>query len=232
MIVSFKHQFVFIKNTKTAGTSIELSLSRFCGAEDIVTPVAANDELLRPAGAIKPQRYQKPFPWKYSLQDFYRYATDETVRNQGINLYGPHSHAADVKNHLGAAVWNSLFKFTVERNPWDKAVSAYFFHRHLKNPDLDFEQFIREKSFYNSSSIYTDVNGQLLVDKVIRFEHLADELSEVCRQLHIPYDGLLPSAKGNLRKEKKHYREYYTDELKNIVADKCKNVIDLMGYTF
>ena len=38
MIISHKHKFIFIKTRKTAGTSIELFLSRFCGPEDIITP--------------------------------------------------------------------------------------------------------------------------------------------------------------------------------------------------
>jgi len=37
MIVSRRHRFIFIKTHKTAGTSIEISLSRYCGASDIVS---------------------------------------------------------------------------------------------------------------------------------------------------------------------------------------------------
>ena len=39
VIVSHKHKFIFIKTRKTAGTSIELFLSRFCGEKDIITPI-------------------------------------------------------------------------------------------------------------------------------------------------------------------------------------------------
>src|SRR5665809_5038 len=39
MIISHKHRFIFVKTRKTAGTSIEVYLSRYCGAHDVVTPI-------------------------------------------------------------------------------------------------------------------------------------------------------------------------------------------------
>ena len=38
MIVSHGRRFIFIKTSKTAGTSVEMQLSKFCGPDDIVTP--------------------------------------------------------------------------------------------------------------------------------------------------------------------------------------------------
>ncbi len=47
MIISHKHKFIFIKTRKTSGTSMEISLSQFCGDDDIITPITYEDELVR-----------------------------------------------------------------------------------------------------------------------------------------------------------------------------------------
>lgn len=39
MLLSYKYKFIFIKTTKTAGTSLEVNLSQLMDSQDIVTPV-------------------------------------------------------------------------------------------------------------------------------------------------------------------------------------------------
>jgi len=44
VIISHKHRFIFLKTKKTASTSIEISLSRYCGENDVITPIELKDE--------------------------------------------------------------------------------------------------------------------------------------------------------------------------------------------
>ena len=70
MILSHKYKFIFLKTNKTAGTSIELALSKFCEAEDIITPVTPQDEELRRSlGHPGPQNHCPSFS-DYSRRDW------------------------------------------------------------------------------------------------------------------------------------------------------------------
>ena len=47
MILSHKYKFIFLKTRKTAGTSLEIALSRFCEEGDINTRIPQEDEKIR-----------------------------------------------------------------------------------------------------------------------------------------------------------------------------------------
>ncbi|MFH1047607.1 MAG: sulfotransferase family 2 domain-containing protein, partial [Patescibacteria group bacterium] len=102
MIISHKHKFIFLKPRKVAGTSVELALAAHCGAEDIVTPVSDY------SAEADDDRYEQA-PRNYEALGFYN-----------------HMEPAAVRERVGAAVWDSYYKLTVVRNPWDLMVSKYW----------------------------------------------------------------------------------------------------------
>lgn len=105
MIISHKNKFIFIKPTKVAGTSVEIALAKHCGEKDIITPITS---------------YNPRFD-------------DSEYNHQFINYeklgYYNHICPHDIKQKIGKEVWNKYFKFTVVRNPWDQAVSRYFWNK-------------------------------------------------------------------------------------------------------
>ena len=113
MIISHKYKFIFLKAQKTAGTSIEIALSKYCGANDIITPVSPEDEKIRrDLGYPGPQNYLSPIR-DYGIRD----VAKRLLKGERKARFKNHISAKKVKAYIGEQVWNSYYKFCFERNP-------------------------------------------------------------------------------------------------------------------
>lgn len=229
MIVSHEHRYIFLKTNKTAGTSVEIALSKFCGERDVITPVMPEDEALRAAlGHRGPQN--RDVPWtRWGVAGFGHLL----IKRKRPRFYG-HMTAREARRYLGWAVWDSYFKFCFERNPWDRVISKYHWHfRDEKKPP--FAEFVRsrhvEHLIKKGRGVYT-IDGAVVVDRVCRFERLQDELDEVRARLGLPGPIELPRAKGGQRADRRPYREVYDDASREIIARRFAYEIELMGYEF
>lgn len=244
MIVSHANRFIFIKTRKTGGTSIEIALSKYLGPEDIVSPISAKDEAVR-SSLGQPGARNHSIPYKdYTALDWVRYMTSLYRRNGPLRpRYKNHMRAREVRRRLGHALWSDYFSFAVERNPWDKVVSAYFWHfRDRQSPGRlapdapDFAAYVRSgvSAHFSDFKVYGD-RGRVIVNRVLRYENLQAELAAVASEIgltEIPdISRSTVNAKSGLRPSG-DYRSYYTDELREIVARRFAREIDLLGYVF
>jgi hypothetical protein len=229
MILSHKHKFIFIKTAKTAGTSIEVFLSKHCDPKDIVTPIAPTVEGHQPRnyeGFINPVPEILERPGK--LFSVLRHAI--TSRDKFYN----HMPAREVRNRVPADVWNSYFKFCVERNPWDKVLSHYHMHAAREGGSLSLDEYLARGRFPINYFRYTNRSGtKIIVDRILRYENLVAELSEVFSQLKIPFGGTLGvTAKSGYRSDRRPYQEVFNDEQRKIVEKAFAKEIKLQGYRF
>lgn len=230
MIISHKYKYIFLKTTKTAGTSIEIALSKFCGPTDVITPITTEDEKTRQElGYQGPMNYLAPLR-AYSLKDFVLLLR----RGHRKQWFFNHVAARDVKARVDKRVWDSYFKFCFERNPWDRVVSLYYW-RNQTEPRMPFSEFILSEAVLSLKQrgfgLYT-IDGQIAVDKICRFENLSEELEAVRTKLGIPEKLDLPHAKSRFRKEKQSYREIYGEMEKEKIAELFADEIKLFGYEF
>ena len=145
-----------------------------------------------------------------------------------------HFSAWGVRNAVSADVWNSYYKFCVERNPWDKTVSDYSMIRHRIGQELSFEDYLAKRRFCRSWELYTDMdNRTLLVDQVIRYENLDQELGELFGKLGVPWNGILGVfAKSGYRTERKPYQDWYSEKQRDLIAQVFSDEIREFAYEF
>ncbi|MGA8847818.1 MAG: sulfotransferase family 2 domain-containing protein [Nocardioides sp.] len=213
MIVSHEHRFIFLKTRKTAGTSVEIALSSICGERDIITPITPEDEELRSRTGRGPQNHQSP-PLPLPATN--------------------HSPARKARTIVGEAVWADYTKVTVERNPWDQVVSSYYWAART-NPDAPtFDVFVRRprvaKLADTNARIYR-IGGELIADRVLRFESLAEDLTQLWDELGLPGQPELPRAKSGVRPAVA-YQDLYDDEARELVRTLFAASIRDFGYDF
>lgn len=156
-----------------------------------------------------------------------------------------HATALEIRNHLGREQWDQAFKFAYVRNPWDKVVSHYHYRVQTNQTALgcggiDFNEWVRrsygnkEPAFYDKPRFFmpqldwiSDESDALIVDYIGRYENLSQSFSEVCRILGAKKE--LPHVR---RSSHGHYREYYSDETKEIVQNWFIRDIKMFGYQF
>lgn len=195
MILSQKHRFIFIKTNKTAGTSVEIALSRQCGEGDIITPLLQEDEALRrEGGGRRPQHMKAP----KGCDGPHRFAKLKNGDKVMLRFFN-HMAASELLTVIKPAVWDDYFTFCVERNPWDRVASYYHYGAAHEDDPCDFTTFLLGDSLPFLKWLGRDlstIDGKVTVDKVCSYENLEEDLREVFEAVGIDARVNLPRAKS------------------------------------
>jgi hypothetical protein len=230
MIVNHRYRFIFLKTKKTAGTSTEIALSRYCDGNDILSKIGHRDEPKRAALG-----YQGPAnnlePAGTSLLDRFR-----RWRHGPEERFWNHMSAAELRQRIGPDIWNSYFKFCFERNPWDRAISAYYWENRSRSEWRmpNFYRYLRKLERWDMLSNFNTyaIDGEIAVDAVYRYEDIGTELDRLVQRIGLPGDLRLPDAKRGARRDRRPYQEFYSDRERDLVARACAREISEFGYSF
>ena len=212
MIVSHQHKLIFLKARKVAGTSFEIALSRFCSDGDIITPISRDDTKIRSdRGFTKAQNFN------FKLVDLF--AKDKEARLFGRDIppkFYNHLSAKQAKARLPARIWRDYRKVAIVRNPWDRAVSIFFWKNTKKNrkPKLaNFTKYFKEKEYLLEIN-YPNymIDGQDIVDTYIRYEKFEEDILKL--EAEVPgLAGLWDTFKDINAKSETRNREITTRQI-------------------
>lgn len=226
MIISLKHNYIYIRTRKTGSTTIEWLLRQHLGPEDII--VQSSLECLKPVlrpGAVIPDAAD--------LKQHHEHRQAAVIT---------HVAASEVIPLIRDDIWNAALKFTSERHPYEKAVSFAFYRldrikRAGKNEKTEeitrnFDKHLDRtvKAGQYTSFRYYSVDGKPVVDDVIKLESLKEDLQRIGARIGLAVPDELPRRRGKSRTDKRPAREILTAAQRDIVYEHCRPEFEFLGY--
>jgi hypothetical protein len=152
-----------------------------------------------------------------------------------------HLLARQIREEVGAEVFDSYFKFTFVRNPWDKAVSQFASMgdradlRELIGmaPGASLSEYLQlterhgHVQWERQVEFLHDENRAPLVDFVGRFENLKHDAQVVFERL-----GIRCRLPHRNRSRRRHYRKYFDDPSREWIHSHYREDVELFGYDF
>jgi hypothetical protein len=237
MIISHLRKFIFIKTFKTGGTSLEIALSKYCGDDDILTPLISEDEKTRTELSGR------------SAQNYHKGLREHRIRELARLLmsgkrqpkFWEHASANFIRGQVSGEVWNGYFKFAVSRNPYDRTLSRYYFTMNNGSPIphqhgiTNLSQLMRyHPDFVTENWKMCTRSDALIVDDVARYESLESDLDRISRSIGLDrniYDDLKHIRTKSIYRPKNPETRYrMTEEERSIVRLMCRREFETFGY--
>jgi hypothetical protein len=175
-----------------------------------------------------------------------------------LEINKSHSTAKEIRDYCyacnGSFFWNTAYKFSFVRNPFDWAVSLYEFiknnesHENYQDvKDMDFDIFcywycenVKNKKdningkFNTLTDFLFDSNGELLVDYVGKLENINNDIKIVCDRLKISNDNIhgINVPHINQTDREPDYRKYYNETSKKLITDTFYYDLVNFNYSF
>ena len=162
-----------------------------------------------------------------------------------------HRNAHNTKKHFDDQNWdwNSYFKFSFVRNPWDRVVSWHkyqikfvkkfergkmrkedivYYNYYKELSKLSFKDWLKNMILHSFHDFFICNSNNICLDYIGRFENLQEDFDIICDKIGIPHQKLPHENKS----KHKNYTEYYDDETRSIVAEKYAKDIKYLNYKF
>lgn len=184
------------------------------------------------------------------------YKNKDRSKKTDIGILDNHCRCEVLINRYSIDEFNSRFKFCIVRNPWERAVSWFYYHKNvIRSPvyNTTFEQWVLNNCPHHWKKqngtdylqlglspleqwhwIY-DQHDNIMVDFVAKYETLNEDFSKVLHKLYplnptIADEICLKIVNSYSRNRKIDYMNEYDEITFNIVKELCKKDIKLFDY--
>lgn len=224
VLVCHKHDFIFLKTRKTAGTSVEMALETLC------VPPGQKITEYRPV-------QKSEYGIVGSRGDDYKLTGLNKLRRPWD--WRNHQTASFVYRMIGKKFWDQCTKITSVRNPFDRMVSHYHYVTNYHgNTETDFDSIRAAFRNFCHSNRWSDdrrivhLKDKFIIDHAVRFENMVDDLETIARKLDLPLEThALPVTKSMAKTRKKYdVPDYYDNDLIELVKKRMSWVFDHFDY--
>lgn len=233
-IVSHEHRLIFLKPRKTAGTSIERALLRITAADDWAATSTEN-EPLDARFLATPNRTRRSFIGDRPVKRLLRRVGPRALRLR------EHMPALALRRCVGDEIWSTYRKVSVVRDPWRRLLSLWRWRTRRCRLEVDFEDFLRAMESGNraaekavgarrwSNLPFYAIDGEPVVDHVLRFETISADFAGLLRDLGLPDTGPLEHMKKLSGPARGPATVLSPDQVRRI-ASLCATEIAWFGY--
>jgi hypothetical protein len=254
MILSDKHNFLFLHCRKTGGSSIKCYLNKFLGENDI--QIGSWHESIENGGSINkrllldmasPKTILSMKAWKLLVHWMIKEGNiNKKIKNIQKIKYShfenpSHPTIKELKNKTSINI-NKYLVFCFVRNPYEMSVSDYIWRVESRNINISFSEFLLRIKFPSRNDpegvvpkpktnwpIYT-LEDKPAVDFIGRHERFNESLYKLCDKIGIKHDiSLLPNAKN---KKGYNFKNYHNSKTKNLVREIYENELNYFGYSY
>lgn len=167
VIIFYKYKFIFIKIKKMVGISIEVFLLQFCDENDVLIFIYFVVLFYMFCG-------YKGY-WNFFFE-LVRFLLCEKLiimwywvkRKKFCNYV----FVLMISYCVFKYIWNSYYKFCVDRNLWDKILFYYYMVKSCCYFEMMLDQYFKWGNLCLNYFKYCDQKGNIMVDRVLNYENL------------------------------------------------------------
>ena len=187
------------------------------------------------------------------INEEYKFAYFVTPKSGTRSVFFMFNFRYGAKQFYVPSDYAKYYKWSIVRNPWDRAVSAYRdkikagYPRLREFWGLSFKDFVRklyDKNINSQDARVCDGHIRPLhllmpvsdMDYICRIENFQADFNQLCDNIGMPRRKLPHRNRSGRRRGKrnkrKHYTQCYDDETREMIAQKYAKDIELFGYEF